>query len=118
MRGMRTFGEGHEDTQDTMLYVCHCTGLVLWLLSYHVLSLAGDLLLTASYLSYVGCFTRSYREDLLNNKWIPFLKTLEVRSVKSMYLYHAGGQVSILNISFITMYMYILLYMYKSTHAV
>ena len=39
---------------------------------------AGDLLLTASYLSYVGCFTRSYREDLLNNKWIPFLKTLEV----------------------------------------
>ena len=40
-------------------------------------TLAGDLLLTASYLSYVGCFTRLYREELLNGKWIPFLKTLD-----------------------------------------
>ena len=28
-------------------------------------TLAGDVLLTASYFSYVGCFGRSYRIDLL-----------------------------------------------------
>eukprot|EP00731_Ephydatia_muelleri_P012058 Em0006g952a len=50
-------------------------------------TLAGDLLLTASYLSYVGCFTRSYREDLLNGKWIPFLKTLELTSFAVPYTY-------------------------------
>ena len=42
------------------------------------LTLAGDVLLTASYLSYVGCFGRSYRLDLLQNKWMPFLKSLNV----------------------------------------
>ena len=39
---------------------------------------AGDVLLTAAYLSYVGCFGRPYRIQLLQEKWIPFLKTLEV----------------------------------------
>ncbi len=38
---------------------------------------AGDVLLTAGYLSYVGCFGRQYREDLLQEKWIPFLKGLD-----------------------------------------
>jgi dynein heavy chain len=42
------------------------------------LTLAGDVLLTASYLSYVGCFGRSYRLDLLENKWMPFLHSLDV----------------------------------------
>ena len=42
------------------------------------LTLAGDVLLTASYLSYVGCFSRSYRLDMLENKWIPFLTSLNV----------------------------------------
>lgn len=41
------------------------------------LLLAGDVLLTAGYLSYVGCFGRQYREDLLQEKWIPFLKSLD-----------------------------------------
>ena len=41
-------------------------------------TLAGDVLVTASYLSYVGCFGRSYRTDMLNN-WLRFLKKLEVR---------------------------------------
>ena len=41
-------------------------------------TLAGDVLLTASYLSYVGCFGRSYRIDLLENKWMPFLAGLQV----------------------------------------
>ena len=41
-------------------------------------TLAGDVLLTSSYLSYVGCFGRSYRIDLLENKWMPFLTALNV----------------------------------------
>lgn len=43
-------------------------------------TLAGDVLLTTSYLSYVGCFGRSYRTDMLFNKWMPFLTSLEVGS--------------------------------------
>ena len=42
-------------------------------------TLAGDVLLTSSYLSYVGCFGRYYRMELLENKWMPFLKSLEVK---------------------------------------
>ena len=41
-------------------------------------TLPGDVLMTASYLSYVGCFGRSYRTELLNAKWMPFLKSLNV----------------------------------------
>ena len=41
-------------------------------------TLAGDVLVTASYLSYVGCFSRSYRTDMLNNNWLKFLASLEV----------------------------------------
>lgn len=41
-------------------------------------TLAGDVLVTASYLSYVGCFSRSYRKDMLHNQWLPFLTHLEV----------------------------------------
>ena len=44
--------------------------------------LPGDVLLTSSYLSYVGCFGKSYRYGLLDKKWIPFLKTLEVSNYK------------------------------------
>lgn len=43
------------------------------------LTLAGDVLLTSSYLSYVGCFSRSYRLDMLENKWMPFFNALDVR---------------------------------------
>ena len=41
-------------------------------------TLAGDVLLTSSYLSYVGCFGRYYRIELLENKWMPYLGSLEV----------------------------------------
>ena len=43
-------------------------------------TLAGDVLLTASYLSYVGCFGRSYRIDLLEQQWLKFLQTQEVHN--------------------------------------
>ena len=41
-------------------------------------TLAGDVLMTASYLSYVGCFSRNYRTELMSIKWMPFLKSLNV----------------------------------------
>ncbi len=51
-------------------------------------TLAGDVLLTSSYLSYVGCFGRSYRVDLLENLWLKYLDTLEV----CIFLYKLGIQ--------------------------
>lgn len=41
----------------------------------------GDVLLTTAFISYVGCFTKQYRLDLLHKMWLPFLKTLEVSSI-------------------------------------
>nr|CAD7197237.1 unnamed protein product [Timema douglasi] len=40
-------------------------------------TLPGDVLLVTAFISYVGCFTKQYRLDLLNKMWLPFLKTLE-----------------------------------------
>ncbi|KAJ8921300.1 hypothetical protein NQ315_013774 [Exocentrus adspersus] len=37
----------------------------------------GDVLLTTAFISYVGCFTKQYRLDLLHKMWLPFFKTLE-----------------------------------------
>lgn len=31
-----------------------------------------------AYVSYVGYFTKPYRVELLEEKWIPFLKSLQV----------------------------------------
>lgn len=38
--------------------------------------LPGDVLITAAFLSYVGCFTKRYRVDMFDNQWLPFLKKL------------------------------------------
>ncbi|XP_066247509.1 dynein beta chain, ciliary [Euwallacea similis] len=37
----------------------------------------GDVLLTTAFISYVGCFTKQYRHDLLHKMWLPFTKTLD-----------------------------------------
>jgi len=39
-------------------------------------TLPGDVLLTTAFISYVGCFIKQYRLDLMNNCWIPFLQKL------------------------------------------
>ncbi|XP_074102149.1 dynein beta chain, ciliary [Cotesia typhae] len=39
----------------------------------------GDMLLATAFISYVGCFTRKYRHDLINVHWLPFLEKLEPR---------------------------------------
>nr|XP_018673081.1 dynein beta chain, ciliary [Ciona intestinalis] len=36
-------------------------------------TLSGDVLLTAAFVSYLGYFTKSYRLELLNKQWLPFL---------------------------------------------
>ena len=41
-------------------------------------TLAGDVLLISAYLSYVGCFSKNYRTQLLEEKWMPFLLSLKV----------------------------------------
>lgn len=37
-------------------------------------TLCGDMLLTAAFVSYVGSFTRQYRRELVDCKWVPFLQ--------------------------------------------
>ncbi|TPX33478.1 hypothetical protein SmJEL517_g03633 [Synchytrium microbalum] len=37
-------------------------------------TLAGDVLLSAAFVSYVGCFSKRYREELLQEQWLPTLR--------------------------------------------
>nr|XP_006007896.1 PREDICTED: dynein heavy chain 11, axonemal [Latimeria chalumnae] len=41
-------------------------------------TLYGDVLLTAAFVSYVGSFTKQYRQELIEGMWIPFLKSQKV----------------------------------------
>lgn len=43
-------------------------------------SLPGDVLLVTAFISYVGCFTKNYRVDLVEKFWMPFLATLKEES--------------------------------------
>ncbi|KAI9221923.1 dynein heavy chain and region D6 of dynein motor-domain-containing protein [Blastocladiella britannica] len=37
-------------------------------------TLAGDVLLASAFISYVGCFSKRYRTELIDEKWMPYLK--------------------------------------------
>ena len=41
------------------------------------MTLPGDVLLTTAFISYVGCFTKQYRLDLMDECWMPYLKQLK-----------------------------------------
>lgn len=41
-------------------------------------TLCGDVLLTAAFISYAGSFSKRYREELLHNLWMPYLRTQKV----------------------------------------
>lgn len=40
-------------------------------------TLPGDILLVTAFISYVGCFTKQFRLDLMNKMWLNNLKSLE-----------------------------------------
>lgn len=42
-----------------------------------ITTMPGDVLLVTAFISYVGCFTRRYRQDMLHKYWLPFLQKLE-----------------------------------------
>ena len=37
--------------------------------------LVGDVLLASAFISYIGPFTKKYRDELVNKHWVPFLET-------------------------------------------
>lgn len=41
------------------------------------ITLPGDILLITAFISYVGCFTKQFRIDLLQKLWILFLRNLD-----------------------------------------
>lgn len=41
-------------------------------------TLPGDVLLITAFVSYVGCFTKQYRLDLMDKHWLPYLKSLKI----------------------------------------
>eukprot|EP00041_Stephanoeca_diplocostata_P039521 m.1633795 g.1633795 ORF g.1633795 m.1633795 type:complete len:4492 (+) comp25411_c0_seq1:204-13679(+) len=38
-----------------------------------MVTIPGDTLITTAFLSYTGCFSKAYREVLMNEKWVPYL---------------------------------------------
>ncbi|XP_022235446.1 dynein beta chain, ciliary-like, partial [Limulus polyphemus] len=40
--------------------------------------LPGDVLLTCAFVSYVGCFSKQYRLDLMEKHWLPFLQSMKI----------------------------------------
>lgn len=50
-------------------------------------TLPGDVLLTTAFVSYVGCFIKKYRVDLMDNQWLPFLSKLKVNTVQCVLLH-------------------------------
>ena len=49
-------------------------------LQNQAVNLPGDILLLASFIAYLGGFTKQYRVDLLEKDWLPFLKNLNKRA--------------------------------------
>lgn len=50
-------------------------------LKSQTVTLPGDVLLIACFISYVGCFTRRYRVELQEKMWIPTFRLAKVISV-------------------------------------
>ena len=46
--------------------------------------LTGDVLLVSSVISYLGCFTKPYRVDLLDNYWLPYMLKVPVKIPNSL----------------------------------
>lgn len=44
--------------------------------------LCGDILLIAAFISYLGFFTKKYRQNLMDGTWRPYLSQLKVRTAR------------------------------------
>lgn len=55
-------------------------------------TVCGDVLLTAAFVSYVGSFTKPYRQELVDCKWVPFLqhKVSSLPSLGNIWKHHLG----------------------------
>ena len=47
-------------------------------------TLSGDVLLTAAFISYAGSFSKKYRRELLDNLWMPFLRSQKVTTLRTV----------------------------------
>lgn len=43
-------------------------------------TLPGDTLMVSAFVSYVGYFTKIYRQELIQKAWLPFFKEVKVNS--------------------------------------
>lgn len=43
-----------------------------------LLTLPGDILMVSAFVSYIGYFTKVYRQELIQNAWLPFFKEVKV----------------------------------------
>ncbi len=47
-------------------------------------TLSGDVPLTAAFISYAGSFSKKYRRELLDNLWMPFLRSQKVTILQTL----------------------------------
>lgn len=50
------------------------------------ITLCGDVLLISAFVSYVGYFTKKYRNELMEKFWIPYINKLKVRGTAAVVL--------------------------------
>ncbi|KQS52177.1 uncharacterized protein Dere_GG12117, isoform B [Drosophila erecta] len=65
-------------------------------------TLPGDILLISSFLSYVGCFTRRYREELQHKMWLPNFRKIDphiphTEGVDTLALFSDDAQIAAWN---------------------
>lgn len=54
-------------------------------------TLCGDVLLISAFVSYVGYFTKKYRNELMEKFWIPYINKLKVRSTGVLMTWGDSG---------------------------
>lgn len=55
-------------------------------------TLCGDVLLISAFVSYVGYFTKKYRNELMEKFWVPYINQLKVRAPRWLGLRETEGQ--------------------------
>lgn len=55
------------------------------------ITLCGDVLLISAFVSYVGYFTKKYRNELMDKFWIPYINKLKVRGMVTFVPWEIWG---------------------------